>query len=180
MRISLLTLCLLASVPTVSQAEWTLTPYAGIGFEKQVIGIDDVDFDTSQLMLHAGVWVWEGIGFELEIGQGLSDDTQNTLTLEHNRMLRYGVRLATPPSESKTVLYVLLSGATSTIDLGTATSSNPGESSFDGYHAGIGMGTQITPRVQLDLSYNNYQIDESFDMSGLRLNVEFALGGLSR
>jgi len=180
MKISLLPLCLLAAVPTMSQAEWSLTPYAGVGYEKQTIGIDDVDFDASQLMLHAGTWVWPGIGFEVELGLGTSDDTQNTLTLEHNQMLRYGVRLATPPSVNQTVLYVLFSGATSTLELGSDISNDPGENSFDGYHAGIGLGTQLTPSWQLDLSYNNYQIDESFDMSGVRLNVEYTFAGSQR
>lgn len=173
----LLPLLLLLSAPATSHAALTLEPYAGVGYEGQRISIGDEDFDASQLKLHAGLWLWQGIGIELELGKGLSDDTQNTLKLEHTRMLRYGVRLMTPPSPSNTVLYVLLSGATATLDMHTGELAEPGENDFDGYHTAIGMGTQITPKIQLDISYNNYQIDESFDMSGVRFNVEYLFGG---
>lgn len=178
MKKRLVVLSLLLSASGLSHA--ALTPYVGLGYEQQRIRINEVDFDTGQVMLHAGLWLWEGIGFELEQGLGTTDDTHSGVTLEHPKLQRYGVRLMTPPSENKTVLYVLFSGARSTLNMQRDNNQQPGEEYFDGYHAGIGLGTQITPRLQLDLSYNNYQIDESFDVSGIRLNIEFTLGAATR
>ncbi len=174
----LLIFCL--SAPAMSKAALTTAPYAGAALERQTISIDTNDFDSGLLLLHAGVWIWEGIGLELELGTSIFDDTQNAVSVEHKSLLRYGIRLQTPATPNNTLLYVLLSGASSKLNMQTGGDGVPGKSRFSGYHAGVGLATQLSAKVQLDLSYNNYQVDESIDITGIRLNVEYSFGAINR
>ncbi|MGB0866708.1 MAG: outer membrane beta-barrel protein [Granulosicoccaceae bacterium] len=180
MKFSKLTPGLLLLAPLTSQAELNFSPYVGVGFEQQQIEISDTKFENNSLVLQAGAWLWPGIGFEVELGNSLGDDQVSAITLEHSQSLRYGVRLASPAEAGNSVLYVLLSGVASKIDMQTDGNGLPGENSFSGYHAGIGFGTQISPEWLVDISYNNYQIDESFDLSGLRLGLLYTMRGAAQ
>lgn len=173
-------LILLLSAPAVCLAAPIATPYVGVAYEQQSISLSDNDFDTGMFTVHAGAWLWEGIGLEFELGKGIDDDKQNGVSVEHASLLRYGLRLQTPSTPNQTVLYVLFSGATSKLGMQTAGDGIPGNNSFNGYHAGIGIGTQLNSKVQLDLSYNNYQVDESIDVTGFRLNIEYTFAALKR
>lgn len=175
-----LLLCLAAFAPALCQADWLWQPYVGAGVEAQQIEVAEAEFDNTLLSAQAGAWLLPGIGLEVEFAQALEDDTAGSVSVEHSQSLRYGLRLASPPTREGAVLYVLLSGAQATIDMQTNGNGFPGETDFAGYHAAVGFGSQLSKHWLVDLSYHNYQVDESLDIHGLRLSVQYQLPELAR
>ncbi len=179
---SLIPAALLACALTAGHAQAAVPGnlYAGLGLERQTLSIGNSDFHINALSAHAGFWLGTGIGIEIALATGLGDDSIGELTVQQPVLLRYGIRLRTPDTAQGTFLYTLFSGARATLDLQTDGDGYPGEEDFSGYHAAIGIGTRLSRRLHLDISYNNYQIDESLDLSGIRLGIDYALGGAIR
>jgi len=180
MKFLAIPLSLALCAPVAAIADISFTPYMGAGVESLSTKIDSVKFKNNRVLLHAGAWVAQGIGLEAEISRDISNEEHHSLTLEYDTFLRYGIRLISPPNESKVSLFVLLSSTRANISLYNSNSDQSVKEKLDGYHAAVGLAAQLNPKLQLDLSYNSYNLNKNFDISGIRLSAEYAFGKLTR
>ena len=180
MKLKAIALSVMLCAPVSAFAEMTFSPYVGAGVESLSSTIDSVEFRSTRMLFHTGLWIAEGIGIEAELGSNISSDVEHSLALEYSSIMRYGIRLRSPAAISKISIYVLLGRASSTINLQNQDSSLEINKEVSGYHGGIGFATKISNRLQIDMSYNGYNFHENYDISGIRLTAEYTFGNILR
>ncbi len=134
--------------------------YAGLSAVAHRLEVSHTRFTPSSLRTELGYWLVTGIGLEARISQGVSDDEYHGLQLEIPQTFNLGLRFQSPASRG-TRAYILLGGTALKLKGTSATQHYPGDETFTGGYAAIGLMQAFIPaRLSVTLEYAQHFIDE--------------------
>ncbi len=165
---------LLLVLPAATVAQ-TQNLYFAASADRQTFGVANSEFTTYVGALSIGYWVMAGVGVELEVGTGLSDDTINTLDLSVTSMLAVNLRLESPPLDDVSA-YVLFGASAMALDSGFRDVANSSDDhAFTGIRGAIGLSLKLTPQLRLDGGFTRHQYDDEIGVNSFRFGVRWVM-----
>ncbi len=183
----ILAVILLFCVPMLAQSQ-TLSGRASERFYGaaflgwQTVSVNDSSFEARMANATAGVWLWEGIGLEGEVGASFTDDTVSGLRLDVPSQAMLNLRLESPPTDSYSA-YVQLGLTRTEIDSrfttdAAAVGRSSITSSLSGVHLGIGMVLHINRWLVADAGYSRLVYEDESGVNLFRFGLRFTPGRL--
>lgn len=178
MRTLILALFLLISpwCGAVDSFSWPV--YASGFVDRQGISLSGEKFEPVVASVAIGAWVYEGIGLELELGAGVSDDEVATLELEPESQFSLGIRLESEPING-VAAYALISASNVSIasrfNTGAAAASNQ---RFSGFRGAFGLTFPLFQRWVLDAAFVHSAYDDDFSINGFRVGARYSINNV--
>lgn len=157
----------------------SLPVYASATLDRQSIGISDSRFTMPVVTFTGGLWSRPGIGFELELGKSLSDDSLNNLDLEVHSFSSLNLRLESPPI-NRVAAYALFGLSRTNIDSGfSGDVVNQKKNSFRGFRGALGLTFMVGRQLVVDTAFTHHEYDDDIGINSFRLGLrfDFSAGG---
>ena len=151
--------------------------YGTVVLGGQTVSVSDSSFEAGIGSLAAGVWLWDGIALEGELGTGFSDDRIFGLRLDVPLQFTLNLRLESPPADGYSA-YVQFGVARTEIDSRFTTNTAAEArstviSSLNGGHFGIGMVLHINQWLAADAGVSRLIYEDDSGVNLFRIGLRF-------
>ena len=168
---------LLALLPAgVSAQSFSASNIYVAGFlDRLSLGVDGSSAELQPLVAAAsvGYWVLEGVGLELDVGTGVTDDSVGSLDVDFRSKIGLSLRLESPPAE-RFAAYALFGYARTSYraEVNGASSSI----SLPGGRLALGLTWLVNSQFVIDGAFTHHDLDGDTRINSFRFGVRYDLG----
>ena len=168
---------LLALLPAgVSAQSFSTSNIYVAGFlDRLSLGVDGSSAELQPLVAAAsvGYWVLEGVGLELDVGTGVTDDSVGSLDVDFRSKIGLSLRLESPPAE-RFAAYALFGYARTSYraEVNGASSSI----SLPGGRLALGLTWLVNSQFVIDGAFTHHDLDGDTRINSFRLGVRYDFG----
>lgn len=148
--------------------------YGELGGLYHSIEIDGLRFSQPAVQVRAGYYFQPQLGIEIHGAKGGGEDVKKGLTTELDYLAGVDFRFESP-EVNLFKAYITLGYARTVMSMSQATSSYPGDGSFDSPNAGIGaeVATGWNRNLFIYGKYTHFFHDDGVDMGGFSVGTKY-------
>lgn len=149
--------------------------YAAGFVDRQAVSLSGEKFEPVIASITVGTWLFEGIGFELELGTGVREDNVAALEIGTESQVSIGLRLESKPVNG-VAAYVLLAATGVTLN-SRFTSGNAADRNhdFSGFRGVFGLTFPLSSRSVIDAAVSHSEFDDDFNINTFRIGARYVL-----
>jgi opacity protein-like surface antigen len=171
---SILLLCLL--LPSWALASGASLPLYTSGYvDRQSLSLEGARVRPVLATASLGLWLFEGIGGEIEIGTGLKDDSLNNLDFDVSSQLAINLRLESH-ARNGVAAYAVFGLVQSAFDTRFESIAGSSDSrNFRGVRGVAGLVFPVSARLAIDAAFTRSEYDDNMGVSSFRIGLRYRL-----
>lgn len=181
MRLLPLILCLCVLLPSWSAAAGrTGLPIYVAGYvDRDSLSLEGAKVRPVLATATLGLWFFEGMGGEIELGTGLKDDSVNNLDFDVSTRLAVNLRLESPVING-VAAYAVFGVARSAFDTRFESIAGSADNrSYRGFRGAVGLVFPISSRWGIDAAFTRYEYDDDLGVNGFRIGARYAINDVT-
>ena len=153
--------------------------YASGYIDRQSLSLENVKVRPVVASASAGVWWFEGIGSEIELGVGMSDDSANNLEFDVSSQISLNLRFESDPING-VAAYALFGLTRSAFESRfTSVADSAQNRDFRGFRGVFGLVFPLSQRWAVDAAFSRHEYDDGVGMNGFRIGVRHLMNEVS-
>lgn len=147
--------------------------------DRQALSLENIKVRPAVASASIGVWLFEGIGSEIELGAGITDDSANNLEFDVSSQISLNLRFESSPLNGVGA-YASFGLTRSSFD--TRFSSVAGSAqkqNFRGFRGVFGLVFPLSPRWAVDTAFSRHEYDDSLGVNSFRVGVRYLVNDVS-
>ncbi len=155
-------------------------PWYVSGFvDRQSLALENTKVRPVVASASVGLWLLEGIGGEIEIGAGMSDDSANNLEFDVASQASFNLRFESAPING-VAAYASFGLTRSAFDTRfTSVSASALKQSFRGFRGVFGLVVPLSPRWAVDAAFTRHEYDDSVGVNSFRIGMRYLVNDVS-